>query len=179
MRATCRSGDCWGLTPVKVCIKLSVSNHQTFAHLFFPNVATFSTNILPSLVSLDAAHEKKVSSSLPTCWTDLPSRLRSQPSRSGRRNVCPSLYVFVVCYQVRSYLFVLTAAVDSSQEKKKKSRERRIQQRGCLHVYLKSRLSAAHTRSGKHIYVNCRWGGDDYIALIVRANEPYPIVHIS
>ena len=120
MRATYRTGDCWGLTPVKVCIKLSVSNHQTFAHLFFPNVATFSTNILPSLVSLDAAHEKKVSSSLLTCLTDLPSRLRSQPSYSGRRNVCPSLYVFVVCYQVRSYLFVLTAAVDRGQEKKKK-----------------------------------------------------------
>ena len=120
MRATCRSGDCWGLTPVKVCIKLSVSNHQTFAHLFFPNVATFSTNILPSLVSLDAAHEKKVSSSLPTCLTDLPSRLRSQPSRSGRRNVCESIYAFAVCYQVRSYLFVLTAEVEVVRKKKKK-----------------------------------------------------------
>ena len=120
MRATYRRGDCWWLTPVQVCIKLSDSDRQIFANLYSPNVATFSTNILPSLVSLDAAHEKKVSSSLPTCLTDLPSRLRSQPSRSGRRNVCESIYAFVVCSQVRLYLFVLTTTVDSGQEKKKK-----------------------------------------------------------
>ena len=129
-------------------------------------------------MSVDATHDKKVSSSLPTCLTDLPSWLRSQASRSGRRNVYESIYAFGVCSQVRSYLFVLTAEVEVVSKKKKKSRAK-IQQRGCLHVYLKSRLSAAHTRSGKHIYVNCRWGGDDYIALIVRANEPYHIVHIS
>ena len=120
-------------------------------------MATFSTNLLPPLVSLDTTHDKKVSSSQTACLTDLPSWSRSQPSYSGRRNVCPSLYAFGVCSQVRSYLFVLTAAVDRGQGKKKKSRERRIQQRGCLHVYLKSRLSAAHTHSGKDIYVNCRW----------------------
>ena len=154
MRATYRSGDCWGLRPVKVCIKLSVSNHQAFAHLYFPNVLSIQRISISSLASVDAAHDKKVSSSHATCLTDLPSWLRSQASYSGRRNVYPSIYAFVVCSQVRSYLFVLTAAVDSGQEKKK-SRERRIQQRGCLHVYLKSRLSAAHTRSGKHIYVNC------------------------
>ena len=124
--------------------------------LVFPNVATFWTNLLPSLVSVDTTHDKKVSSSLPTCLTDLPSWLRSQASYSSRRNVCPSIYAFVVCSQVRSYLFVLTAEEDRDQEEKKKSRERRIQQRGCLHVYLKSRLSAAHTHSGKDIFVNCR-----------------------
>ena len=71
-------------------------------------------------MSLDAAHEKKVSSSLPTCLTDLPSWLRSQASYSGRRNVCQSIYAFVVRSQVCPYLFVLTAAVDSGQEKTKK-----------------------------------------------------------
>ena len=35
-------------------------------------------------------------------------------------NVCESIYAFGVCSQVRSYLFVLTAAVGSGQEKKKK-----------------------------------------------------------
>ena len=156
MRATYRRGDCWWLTPVQVCIKLSDSDRQIFANLYSPNVATFSTNILSSLVSLDTTHDKKVSSSLGTCLTDLPSWLRSQASRSGRRNVCESLYAFVVCSQVCPYFIVLTAAVDSGQEKKKESRERRIQQRGCLHVYLKSRLPAAHTHSGKDTYVNCR-----------------------
>ena len=120
MRASYRSGDCCGLTPVKVCIKLSVSNHQTFANLYFSNVATFATNILSWLVSVDTTHDKKVSSSQTACLTDLPSWLRSQASYSSRWNVCPSIYVFAVCYQVRSYLFVLTAAVDSGQEKKKK-----------------------------------------------------------
>ena len=150
MRATYRFGDCCGLTPVKVCIKLSVSNHQTFAHLFFPNLLSIQRISIPSLVSVDATHNKKVSSSLPTCLADLSSWLRSQASYSGRRNVCPSLYAFVVCSQIRSYLFVLMAEVDSGQEKKK-SRERKIQQRGCLQVYVKSRLSAAHTHSGKAI----------------------------
>ena len=120
MRATYRSGDCWGLTPVKVCIKLSVSNHQTFAHLYFPNVLSIQRISISLLVSLDTTHDKKVSSSLPTCLTDLPSWLRSQASYSGRRNVFPSLYAFVVCSQIRSYLFVLTAEVDSGQETKKK-----------------------------------------------------------
>ena len=143
--------------------------------LYFPNVATFWTNKLPSLVSLDAAHEKKVSSSLPTCLTDLPSWSRSQASYSGRRNVCESIYAFGVCSQVRSYLFVLTAAVDSGQEKKK-SRERRIQQRGCLHVYLKSRLSAAHTHSGKELYVNCTWLYSPHCTCEWTIG---PIVHIS
>ena len=46
--------------------------------------------------------------------------MRSQASRSGRWNVCESLYAFVVCAQIRTYLFVLTAEVDSGQEKKKK-----------------------------------------------------------
>ena len=46
--------------------------------------------------------------------------MRSQASRSGRRNVSESLYAFVVCSQVRPYLFVLAAAVDSGQEKKEK-----------------------------------------------------------
>ena len=125
MRATYRFGDCCGLTPVKVCIKLSVSNHQTFAHLYFPNVLSMQRIFISSLVSLDTTHDKKVSSSLPTCLTDLPSWLRSQASFSGRRNVCPSLYAFAVCSQVHPYLFVLTAEVDSSQSREKKSRERR------------------------------------------------------
>ena len=120
MRATYRSGDCWGLTPVKVCIKLSGSDHQTFANLYFSNVLSIQRISISALVSLDTTHDKKVSSSLPTCLTDLPSWLRSQASYSGRRNVCPSIYAFVVCSQVRSYLFVLTAAVGSGQEKKKK-----------------------------------------------------------
>ena len=120
MRATYRSGDCWGLRPVKVCIKLSVSNHQTFAHLYFPNLLSIQRISIPSLVSVDATHDKKVSSSQTACLTDLPSWSRSQPSYSGRRNVCPSLYAFGVCSQVRPYLFVLTAAVDRGQEKKKK-----------------------------------------------------------
>ena len=120
MRATYRRGDCWWLTPVQVCIKLSDSDRQTFANLFVPNIAIYSTNILSSLVSLDTTHDKKVSSSLGTCLTDLPSWLRSQASRSGRRNVCESIYAFVVCSQVRLYLFVLTTTVDSGQEKKKK-----------------------------------------------------------
>ena len=132
-------------------------------------MATISTNILSALVSLDTTHEKKVSSSQTTCLTDLPSWLRSQASYCGRRNVYPSIYVFAVCYQVRSYLFVLTAAVDSGQEEKKKCRERRLQQRGCLHVYLKSRLPAAHTQR-QRIYT---YIVDNYIALIVRASEPY------
>ena len=122
MRATYRSGDCWGLTALQVCIKLSVSDHQTFAHLYFSNVLSIQRISIPSLVSVDATHDKEVSPSLPTCLTDLPSWLRSQASYSGRRNVCPSIYAFVVCSQVRPYLFVLTAAVDSGQEKKKKSR---------------------------------------------------------
>ena len=120
MRATYRSGDCWGLTPVKVCIKLSVSNHQTFAHLYFPNVLSIQRISISLLVSLDTTHDKKVSSSHATCLTDLPSWLRSQASYSGRRNVCPSIYAFVVRSQVCPYLFVLTAAVDSGQEKTKK-----------------------------------------------------------
>ena len=120
MRASYRRGDCCGLTPVKVCIKLSVSNHQTFAHLYIPNLLSIQRISIPSLVSVDATHDKKVSSSLPTCLADLPSWLRSQASYSGRRNVCPSIYAFVVCSQVRPYLFVLTAAVDRGQEKKKK-----------------------------------------------------------
>ena len=120
MRATYRRGDCWGLTPVQVCIKLSDSDRQIFANLFVPNIAIYSTNILSSLVSLDTTHDKKVSSSLGTYLTDLPSCLRSQASRSGRRDVCESIYAFVVCSQVRLYLFVLTTTVDSGQEKKKK-----------------------------------------------------------
>ena len=71
-------------------------------------------------MSVDTTHDKKVSSSHATCLTDPPSWLRSQASYSGRRNVCPSIYAFVVSEQVRPYLFVLTAAVDSGQEKKKK-----------------------------------------------------------
>ena len=179
MRATYRSRDCWGLTPVEVCIKLSVSDQQTFAHLYFRNVATISTNILSWLVSLDTTHDKKVSSSQTTCLTDLPSWLRSQASYSGRRNVCPSLYAFVVCSQIRSYLFVLTAEVDSGQQQQQKKSRETIQQRRCLHVYLKSRLSAAHTRSGKHIYVNCRWGGWLYSPHCTCEWTICPIVHIS
>ena len=120
MRATYRSSGCWGLTPVKVCIKLSVSNHQTFAHLYIPNLLSIQRISIPSLVSVDATHDKKVSSALGTCLTDLHSLLRSQASRSGRRDVCESIYAFVVCSQVRLYLFVLTTTVDSGQEKKKK-----------------------------------------------------------
>ena len=120
MRATYRSGDCRGLTAFQVCIKLSVSDHQTSAHLYFSNVLSIQRISISSLVSLDTTHDKKVSSSLPTCLTDSPSWLRSQASYSGRRNVCPRIYAFAVCYQVRPYLFVLTAAVDSGQEKKKK-----------------------------------------------------------
>ena len=120
MRATYRSGDCWGLTPVKVCIKLSGSDHQTFAQLYFPNVLSIQRISISLLVSLDTTHDKKVSSSHATCLTDLPSWLRSQASYSSRRNVCPSINRLVVCSQVRPYLFVLTAAVDSGQVKKKK-----------------------------------------------------------
>ena len=156
MRATYRSGDCCGLTPVKVCIKLSGVRSPDIRELKISNVATFSTNILSWLVSLDTTHDKKVSSSLPTCLTDLPSWLRSQASYSGRRNVCPSLYAFVVCSQIRSYLFVLTAEVDSGQQQQQKKSRETIQQRRCLHVYLKSRLPAAHTHSGKGIYVCCK-----------------------
>ena len=120
MRATYRRDDCWWLTPVQVCIILSDSDRQIFAILFVPNIAIYSTNILSSLVSLDTTHDKKVSSSLGTCLTDLPSWLRSQASRSGRRNVCESIYALIVCSQVRPYLFVLTTAVDSGQGGKKK-----------------------------------------------------------
>ena len=142
--------------------------------LVFPNVATFSTNILPSLVSLDAAHKKKVSSSLPTCLTDLPSWLRSQASYSGRRNVCPSIYAFVVCSQVRPYLFVLTAAVDSGQEKKKKVASEEYSNEDVFMCISKVDCQRhIHTAARVYTYVV-----HDYIALIVRANEPYAPLYI-
>ena len=145
--------------------------------MYFSNVATFSTSILSSLVSVDTTHEKKASSSQTACSTDLRSWMRSQASRSRRRNVCESLYAFVVCSQVCPYFIVLTAAVDSGQEKKKRKSRAKNKQRGCLHVYLKSRLSAAHTHSGKDIYyVNCTWL---YSPHCTCEWTICPIVHIS
>ena len=138
-------------------------------------MATFSTNILPSLVSLDATHDKKVPSSLPTCLADLPSWLRSQASCSGRRNVCPSIYAFGVCSQVRSYLFVLTAAVDKGQEKKKKVASEEYSNEDVFMCISKVDCQRhIHTAARVYTYVV-----HDYIALIVRANEPCHIVHIS
>ena len=125
MRATYRSGDCWGLTPVEVCIKLSGSDHQTFANLYFSNVATFSTSILSSLVSVDTTHEKKVSSSQTACLTDLRSWMRSQVSRSGRRNVSVRTWEHTTNPYMLPYFIVLTAEVDSGQQQQQKSRERR------------------------------------------------------
>ena len=169
MRATYRSGDCWGLRPVKVCIKLSVSNHQTFAHLYIPNLLSIQRISIPSLVSVDTTHDKKVSSSQTTCLTDLPSWLRSQASYCGRRNVYPSIYVFAVCYQVRSYLFVLTAAVDSGQEKKKKVASEEYSNEDVFMCISKVDCQRhIHTAARVYTYIV-----NNYIALIVCANEPY------
>ena len=132
-------------------------------------MATFSTNLLPSLVSLDTTHDKKVSSSLSTCLTDLPSRLRSQASRSGRRNVCESIYAFGVCSQVRSYLFVLTAAVDRGQEKKKKVASEEYSNEDVFMCISKVDCQRhIHTAARVYTYIV-----NNYIALIVCANEPY------
>ena len=56
----------------------------------------------------------------------------------------------------RTLLYWRLRLIAVRKKKKRKSRAKN-KQRGCLHVYLKSRLSAAHTHSGKDIYVNCRW----------------------
>ena len=119
-----------------------------------PSIQRISISLL---VSLDTTHYKKVSSSLGTCLTDLPSWLRSQTSCSGRRNVSVRIWEHTTNPYMLPYFIVLTAEVEAVRKKKKESRQRRTQQRGCLHVYVKSRLSAAHTPGGKDIYVNCRW----------------------
>ena len=53
VRATYRRGDRWGLSPVQVCIKLSGSDHQTFAHLYFSNVLSIQRIYISLLVSVD------------------------------------------------------------------------------------------------------------------------------
>ena len=122
------------------------------------------------LVSLDTAHDKKVPSSLGTCLTDLPSWLRSQASRSGRRNVCESIYALIVCSQVRPYLFVLTTTVDSGQDFKKKGASEEYSNEDVFMCISKVDCQR-HIHAAASIYVNCRWGGDDYIALIVATCE--------
>ena len=71
-------------------------------------------------MSVDATHDKKVSSSLPTCLTDLPSWLRSQASYSGRRNVSVRTWEHTTNPYMLPYFIVLTAEVDSGQGRKKK-----------------------------------------------------------
>ena len=124
MRANYRTGECWRLKAVKICIRLTVFGRLIFPHFFSRMLPSTHRIYISLLVSLDTTHDKKVSSSLGTCLTDLPSWLRSQASRSGRQNVCESLYAFAVCSQVCPYFIVLTAEVEVVS-KKKKSRERR------------------------------------------------------
>ena len=126
------------------------------------------------LVSLDTTHDKKVSSSLGTCLADLPSWLRSQASRSGRRNICESIYAFVVCSQIRPYLFGLTAAVDRGQEKKKKVASEEYSNEDVF-------MCISKVDCQRHIHTAARTYTkivDDYIAPIVRANEPYASLYI-
>ena len=169
MRANYRTGECWRLKAVKICIRLTVFGRLIFPHFFSRMLPSTHRIYISLLVSLDTTHDKKVSSSLGTCLTDLPSWLRSQASRSGRRNVCQSIYALIVCSQVRPYLFVLTTTVDSGQEKKKKfaSEEYSIED---VFMCISKVDCQRHIHTAARVYT---YIVNDYIALIVRANEPY------
>ena len=62
------------------------------------------------------------------------------------------------------------------RKKKKESRERRISNEDVFMCISKGRLSAAHTHSGKDIYVNCTWL---YSPHCTCEWTICPIVHIS